>query len=128
MLSYVSRTGVWDIQAGETKLPNIKLENLVANSTIKVTCQFYGRSMSDDLSEGYTYHIREGGVNLITLTPDIGFVQGSDSWQLYTHVMLFQVPGRVDRTETTINVEIDTGDMNGIGAMMNFVLIAEAVG
>ncbi len=128
MISYTSRTGVWDIQAKETKLPHIKLENLVANSTIKVTCQFYGRSLSDDLGDGYTYQIQERGTNLITLTPDIGFVQGSDSWQLYTHVMLFQVPGRVGDGETTINIEVDKGDMNGIGAMMNFVLIAETVG
>ena len=48
--------------------------------------------------------------------------------KVLTHVMLFQVPGGVDGQETTINVHIDKGDMNGIGAMMNFVLIAETTG
>lgn len=128
MLNHTSKTGVWDIKAGETKLPSISLENLKADSIIKVTCQFYGRTMTDSLSDGYTYRIQEEGTNLITLTPDIGFVQGSDSWQLFTHIVLFQVPSTANDSQSGIRVELDTGDMNGEGAMMNFVLFAEVSG
>lgn len=127
MVSYVSQTGVWEIIVGETTLPHITIENLPADSTLKVTCQFFGRSSSDDLIEGYTYRIQEGTANLITLTPDSGLVQGSDSWQLYTHVLLFQAPRGTDSKDLTINVHLDSGDMNGRGVMMNFVLLAEIV-
>lgn len=127
LLEQTSKTGVWDIQAGETSLPTITLNNLAANSIIKVTLQFFGRAQSDNLSEGYTYSIREKGTNLITLSPSFGLVQGQDSWQLFTHQVLFQVPGNVNDGQAGIFIDIGEGDMNGVGSMMNFTLFAEKV-
>ncbi|MEL6308832.1 MAG: hypothetical protein AAFQ52_11870 [Chloroflexota bacterium] len=128
MVEHISKIGVWDVVAGETDLPSLTIENLKADSTLKITCQFFGRTMTDDLGDGYIYRIRETGTNLITLTPDVGFVQGSDGWQLFTHVLLMQVPSTAAGNTSTIQVLIGAGDMNGEGAMMNFVLMAETVG
>lgn len=127
MAYYVSKTGVWDIQAGETELPALTVGKLQGGSALKVTCQFYARTMTDDLRDGFTFRIQETETNLITLTPDLGLVQGSDSWQLFTHHVLFQIPSAADGKETHIKIQLDSGDMNGQGVMMNFVMFAEVL-
>lgn len=124
MAHYVSKTGVWDIQSGETELPSLTIENLAAGKTIKVTCQFFGRTMTDDLGDGYGYRIAEAQGALITLTPNSGLVQGSDSWQLFTHVVLFEVPSS---TKVEFKLNVSKGDMNGKGVMMNYMMMAELI-
>jgi hypothetical protein len=125
MANYVSKTGVWDVAVGETELPTLTVENLSQGETMKVTCQFFGRTMTDDLGDGYGYRVVELQGALITLTPDIGLVQGSDSWQLFTHIVLFEVDSNIEKAEFKLN--ISKGDMNGQGVMMNYMLMAEVI-
>jgi len=121
MANFVSKTGVWNIEAGQQNTPTLHLTGLDTNQVIKLTCQFSARTMTDDLGDGFEYSIENSG-GASSLTPARGIVQGSDSWQLYTHVALFEVQsgGKVDFSLIT-----DTGSMNGKGAMMNFLLLAE---
>lgn len=125
MANYVSKTGVWDIKVGETDLPTLTVENLSQGKTVKVTCQFFGRTMTDDLGDGYGYNIGGAHKDLITLTPDSGLVQGSDSWQLFTHIVLFDVHSNAEKAE--FKLDVSKGDMNGQGLMMSYMLMAEII-
>jgi len=125
MANYISKTGAWDIKADETQVPSLNVEKLESGKTVKVTCQFFGRTMTDDLLEGYEYCITESNGSLITLTPDMGLVQGSDSWQLFTHIVLFEVPTAITKAE--FKLHISKGETNGQGLMMNYLLMAEII-
>jgi hypothetical protein len=126
MVHYTSKTGVWNVDASEEEFPVLVVKGLSAGTLLKVTCQFFSRTMTDDLGDGYEYRLVENGATtLITLTPDGGLVQGSDSWQLFTHVVLFEVPASIDHTELALR--INYGGMNGQGSMMNLTMIAETV-
>ena len=122
MANYVSKMGVWDIVAGGISTPDLKLAQLDDTLTIKLTCQFFARTMTDDLADGFEYRISSDH-RLTPLTPIIGLVQGSDSWQLYTHIALFDVmPGY---HEAEVRLQFLHGSMNGIGAMMSFFMMGE---
>lgn len=122
MANYVSKTGVWDIIAGSIVTPELKLTRLDDTREVKVTCQFFARTMTDDLNDGFEYRIVADD-SLTPLTPIIGLVQGSDSWQLYTHIALFEVlPGN---KEAQVDLHFLHGSMNGVGAMMNFFMLGE---
>jgi hypothetical protein len=125
MANYVSKTGVWDVNGDKTELPILAVENLSVGKTVKVTCQFLGRTLSDDLGDGYGYQILETNGALITLTPNIGLIQGSDSWQLFTHIVLYEVPYSAEKAEFKLAISRD--EMNGRGVMMNFMLMAEVI-
>ena len=119
----VSRTGVWDVDSDEATLPLLTINGIANGQTIKLTCQFFARTMTDDLGDGFEYTIQVSG-SVVPLTPGIGLVQGSDSWQLYTHIALFeaQSPDEIQFKLTT-----EASDMNGKGAMMNFLMLAEII-
>ena len=123
MVYFVSKTGVWDVEAGESGTPALKVAGLESGNGIKLTCQFFARTMTDDLGDGFEYAIESNGA-AIPLTPIKGFVQGSDSWHLHTHVVLYEVQAG---SETHFNLTIGKGSMNGIGSMMNFLLMAETI-
>lgn len=127
MITHISKTGVWDVVAEETTVPSLTVDNLTGGTTLKITCQFYGRTLTDDLGDGFIFRIQETGTNLITQTPAVGFVQGSDSWQLFTQIVLMDVPDSAEGKSSTIHVMLDAGDMNGEGAMMNYLLMVETV-
>ena len=119
----VSRTGVWDVDSDEAALPLLTVRDIVNKQTIKLTCQFFARTATDDLADGFEYTIQVNGA-VVPLTPGIGLVQGSDSWQLYTHIALFEAQSS-DEIEFKLTTE--ASDMNGKGAMMNFLMLAEII-
>lgn len=128
MAYYVSKTGVWDVSEGDSSLPSLSIENLAQGKIVKVTCQFFGQTMTDDLGDGFAYQVIEKSEkSLITLTPDSGLVQGSDSWQLFTHVVLFEVPSDAAGKQAEFALDISASDMNGKGSMMNYLLMAELI-
>lgn len=123
MANFVSKTGVWNVVIGETELEPVMLDNLTPGKIVKVICQFFGRTMTDDLGDGYNYRVVETQGSLITATPDMGLVQGSDSWQFFSHIVLFEVP--TGTTKAEFKLQLSRGDMNGKGSMMNYMLMAE---
>jgi hypothetical protein len=66
-------------------------------------------------------------VALIILTPNSGLVQGSDSWQLFSHVVLFEVPSALVGKKAEFSLEVSASEMNGKGSMMNYMLMAELI-
>ena len=123
MAHVVSRTGVWDVDDPEVVLPSLELSGIDSGKMIKLTCQFFARTLTDNLEHGFEYTIQVSGAT-VPLTPGIGLVQGSDSWQLFTHIALFEVQSR---SSMTFHLAIDKSDMNGKGAMMNLLMLAEII-
>ena len=123
MTYFVSRTGVWDVDSDEATLPTLSIKNLAGGQTIKLTCQFFARTLTDDLGDGFEYTIQVNGA-VVPLTPGIGLVQGSDSWQLFTHIALFEAQSA---GEIQFMLMTEASDMNGKGAMMNFLMLAEII-
>ena len=121
MVHVVSRTGVWDVDDPEAVLPSLELSGIDRGRMIKLTCQFFARTLTDNLEDGFEYTIQVSGA-AVPLTPGIGLVQGSDSWQLFTHIALFEVQSS---SNIIFNLAIDKSDMNGKGAMMNLLVLAE---
>jgi hypothetical protein len=128
MAHYVSKRGVWEVSEDGSSLPSLSIENLAQGNIVKVTCQFFGQTMTDDLNDGFAYHIVEKSqVALIILTPNSGLVQGSDSWQLFSHVVLFEVPSALVGKKAEFSLEVSASEMNGKGSMMNYMLMAELI-
>jgi hypothetical protein len=121
MAHVVSRTGVWDVDDSEVTLPTLELSGIDSGKMIKLTCQFFARTRTDNLNDGFEYTIQVSGAT-IPLTPGIGLVQGSDSWQLFTHIALFQAQST---DKIIFNLVTDKSDMNGKGSMMNLLILAE---
>lgn len=123
MAYMVSRTGVWDIGEEDTTLPALEVSDIGKGQVIKLTCQFFARTLTDNLNDGFEYTLEVSG-GAVPLTPGIGLVQGSDSWQLYTHIALFEA-----QSSNKIELKLVTGesDMNGKGAMMSLLLLAEVI-
>lgn len=131
MIFVVSKTGVWDVAAGQISTPELTMRGVQAPQAIKLTCQFFARTLSDNLNDGFEYTL-EGNDDLpvASLTPNVGLVQGSDSWQLYTHTVLFEVlstGAQPEPLDISFNIIIAKQGMSGSGAMMNYTMLAEMV-
>jgi len=128
MVYVTSRIGVWDVGANASHTPDLELPTLQPDRVLKITCQFFARTFSDDLGDGFDYAITSSAApHLVPLTPARGLVQGSDSWQQFSHVLLFEVLSPQSDETITFNIEVSRGDMNGRGFMMNYVMMAEWV-
>lgn len=124
MTHFVSKTGVWDVEIGTLQTPVLTVENIPSGSVLKVTCQFFARTLSDHHDDGFRYAIAVSDDGL-PLSPTQGIVQGSDSWQLYTHVAFYEVVSFGVSEKLDFALELSRGDLNGKGAMMNFLLTCE---
>lgn len=119
----VSRTGAWDIAVTEEPTtPSLTIDNLAQGGLLKVTCQFSAKTMTNDLGDGFEFDIVADDMTH-PYTPTKGLVQGSDNWQLYTFVSVFEV----QTNHAEFNLVLDDGGMSGKGAMMNFLLMAEVL-
>lgn len=131
MIFMTSKTGAWDVVAGQVNTPELLVRGVHSTHAIKITCQFFARTMSDELIDGFEYTIAPADdAPVANLTPNVGLVQGSDSWQSYVQVVLFEVLTTSELTapmDVAFNLSIAKQGMNGSGAMMNYSMFAELV-
>jgi hypothetical protein len=125
MVQYVSKTGVWDVSADDAQTPSLPIP-VPAGALVKVTCQFFARTMTDQNDDGFLYSLLASD-QAVSLTPLQGIVQGQDSWQMISHVALFEASGVGHETELEFGLQIERGGMHGRGSMMNFTLLAEII-
>ncbi|MDQ7025703.1 MAG: hypothetical protein Q9P44_09100 [Anaerolineae bacterium] len=123
MATMVSRTGVWGIGEEDTTLPTLEVSSIETGQVIKLTCQFFARTMTDNLNDGFEYRLEVNG-GAVPLSPIMGLVQGSDSWQLYTHIALYEAQSS---DKIAFNLTTAESDMNGKGSMMSLLLLAETI-
>lgn len=125
-VQYISKTGVWDISDDDPQTPNLSVTAAVGTQ-VKVTCQFFARSMTDHYDDGFLYTLQSSD-NCVSLTPLQGIIQGHDTWLMIAHTALFEVSGIPgELVDLEFSLQVESGGMNGRGSMMNYTLLAEVI-
>lgn len=125
MAFFVSREGVWDIVAGSSDTPALKVTGLQAGDMLKVTVNFCAHATTRDANEGFYYTLStDSDDDVMAVTPATAIFQGDDGWQSCTLIAVFQVLPSTDG-EAEFSCQFNKGDLTGSGTMMNFVLLAE---
>lgn len=128
MAVVVSKEGVWDVIAGSSSnTPALELKNLQAGTFLKVTCQFGARTLLRDLSGGFYYTLTpDSEADIVAITPVTQCCQGQEGWQVCSLVAVYEVLTTTDG-EATLQVVFNKGDLDGLGSVMNFTLLAETL-
>jgi len=124
-IQFVSKTGVWDVSDDDPQTPPLSVVAPVG-AQIKVICQFFARTMTDQNDDGFLYTVQASD-NAVSLTPLQGIVQGHDTWMMIAHTALFEASGVGETVELQFGLQIEPGGMRGRGSMMNFTLLAEVI-
>jgi hypothetical protein len=128
MAVVVSKVGAWDvIEGSSSNTPALELSNLKPGSFIKVTAHFGARTVKSDTTGGFYYTLTpDTDSDVVAITPATQICQAHEGWQACTLVAVFEVLGSTDG-EATLHVVFTKGDLDGLGSLMNFTLLAEVL-
>lgn len=128
MAVVVSKEGVWDVIAGSaSNTPTLTLTDLKPGTFVKVTCHFGARSVLNDTASGFYYTLTlDTDSDLTAITPVTQILQGHEGWQTCLLMGVFEVLVSSDGA-ASISVTFNKGDLDGLGSLMNFTLLAEII-
>jgi hypothetical protein len=126
MAYYAAKEGVWAlVTGGRSETPLLSVGGLRPGQIVKVTANFFARTGTNDISEGFYYTLAT--VNPLAasaLTPATGLFQGDEGWKSCSLVALFEVRG-TDTIQADFELTFSKGDLNPRAQISNVVLIAE---
>lgn len=128
MAVVVSKVGVWDvIEGSSSNTPALELTNLKPGSFIKVTCHFGARTVQSGNNGGFYYALTpDSDGDMVAITPTTQICQGHDGWQTCLIMAVFEMLGTTDGS-ATLQLIFTKGDLDGLGTLMNFTLLAETL-
>lgn len=128
MAQYASREGVWElVTGGRSETPLLEVAGLAAGEVVKVTANFFARTSTNDISEGFYYTLASAdGADAAALTPATGLFQGDEGWKSCTLIVLFEVRGSGE-VEADFELTFAKGDLTPRAQLSNVTLIAEKV-
>jgi hypothetical protein len=128
MAVVVSKVGAWDvIEGSSSNTPALELKSLKPGTFIKVTAHFGARTVKRDITGGFYYALTpDSDGDVVAITPATQICQGHEGWQVCTLIAVFEVLGTTDG-EATLHVTFTKGDLDGLGSLMNFTLLAETL-
>lgn len=129
MAYYVSKEGVWSlITGGRSETPLLEVPGLRAGQIVKVTANFFARTSTNDIGEGFYYSLGTANpADAAPLTPAVGLFQGDEGWKSCTLIVLFEITG-MGEVEADFELTFNKGDLNPRAEISNVTLIAEVMG
>lgn len=128
MVVVVSKIGAWDvIEGSSSNTPALELSSLQAGTFIKVTAHFGARTVKSDTTGGFYYTLTpDTDSDIVAITPSTQICQGHEGWLACTLITVFEVLGTTDGS-AILHVIFTKGDLDGLGSLMNFSMIAETL-
>jgi hypothetical protein len=126
MAHYTSKQGVWSLMVGgRSETPMLEVAHLKAGQIVKVTVNFFARTGTNDISEGFYYSLSTANpADAIALTPTQGLFQGDEGWKSCTLITLFEIQGDGE-IEADFEVTFQKADLMPRAQLSNFVFLAE---
>lgn len=128
MAQMVSKEGVWSLMiGGRSETPMLEVSGLQAGQRVKVTANFFARTSTNDIGEGFYYTLATANQgDAVALTPATGLFQGDEGWKSCTLIVVFEIQGS-GTVEADFELTFSKGDLNPRAQLSNVLLLAETL-